>query len=717
MPRWELKASIAETGIQVPLLVRARNLSDGRVLAAGEPAYEVVAGERRYRAAQELVKEGNFDLETLPCLVRELSDAEARDSQIIENLQRAGVHPVEEAESYAAMIEQAAGWTVPAGKYFAAGSSFRDGDSLVAYVYHPRGGGSSRDPLASNIIETFSTGTKKENLKWAGDRAEELNAKPRDPEKLGIDLTAEDVAKRVGKPSAYVAQRLKLLTLGIDAKLLFSRNHLTLGHALLMARLTEADQGRALLWMLDVDPKYNKQPVTEVVRRRLANRTEEIDDMVDPGVCRYCQCTEDEACEGGCSWVNAEQTVCSNPECVEEMKAEAAEGSERPSVPNVAKYMHAEGRLIDATEAQLKRWIEANVLLKLADVPWRLDDDTLTPAGACMRCPKRSGSNAALFGDLTAEEDVCLDPACFAAKQDATMKRHKQAAKVTGASALLKISAKTSREKLEDGYEKKTIRAGQWLAAESGSCSAAAQGLMIDGPDKGKLLTVCALQTCKVHEHSVNSPGSHGARSGMSWEEARKIAQQKADAYEAAETPVRAAIYTAIRAKLKPDVDATLRHMLAKETTSWKAPAICELAGIKFASGKDEWKNREAAQKTLQVWLPKASREALLSLAFDCMHVKDVKVGDGMHNARKRDREKLWALAAQHGVDADAIAKTFEPQKEKPAAPSKSAKKTPAKKAVTKVKAKPVKKLSPEGRKRIADAMKKRWAARTKAAK
>lgn len=62
------------------------------------PAYELVAGERRYRAAL------GAELETIPVMVRDLTDHEVFEIQIIENLQRKGLHPLEEAESYELMI-------------------------------------------------------------------------------------------------------------------------------------------------------------------------------------------------------------------------------------------------------------------------------------------------------------------------------------------------------------------------------------------------------------------------------------------------------------------------------------------------------------------------------------------------------------------------------------------------------------------------------------
>ncbi|MFD1913648.1 ParB/RepB/Spo0J family partition protein [Halodurantibacterium flavum] len=82
----ELAASIREKGIIQPLIVRRRE---------AEPStYEIVAGERRWRAAQIA------QLHEVPVLVRELSDTEVLEVAIIENIQRADLNPVEEAMSY-----------------------------------------------------------------------------------------------------------------------------------------------------------------------------------------------------------------------------------------------------------------------------------------------------------------------------------------------------------------------------------------------------------------------------------------------------------------------------------------------------------------------------------------------------------------------------------------------------------------------------------------
>jgi len=86
----ELAASIREKGVLTPILVRP----------LGPDSYEIVAGERRWRAAQ-LAK-----LHDVPVVVRDLADAEALEIAIIENVQRADLNVLEEAAAYQELMER-----------------------------------------------------------------------------------------------------------------------------------------------------------------------------------------------------------------------------------------------------------------------------------------------------------------------------------------------------------------------------------------------------------------------------------------------------------------------------------------------------------------------------------------------------------------------------------------------------------------------------------
>lgn len=162
----QLAASIKDIGVQQPAVVR--------VVAGGK--YELVAGERRWRAS------AIARVPTLPCVVKELDDETALRIQIIENLQREDIHPLDEADGYARLE--------------------KEGHCEVEYI-----------------------------------------------------------AQQVGRSPTYVYQRLKLLDLISPAKKMLTDGEITVGHAILIARLPKAMQRDA------VDLLYEGMTVKEFDRR------------------------------------------------------------------------------------------------------------------------------------------------------------------------------------------------------------------------------------------------------------------------------------------------------------------------------------------------------------------------------------------------------------------------------------------------------------------
>lgn len=85
----ELKDSIKNSGLLQPITVR--KISNGK--------YEIVAGERRYRACREL------GMESIPVIEMNVGDARGYELSILENIQRENLNPIEEAESYLMLME------------------------------------------------------------------------------------------------------------------------------------------------------------------------------------------------------------------------------------------------------------------------------------------------------------------------------------------------------------------------------------------------------------------------------------------------------------------------------------------------------------------------------------------------------------------------------------------------------------------------------------
>ena len=109
---YELAESIKTQGIMQPILVRQLGSVEGqrRVAAAGvegdparsgdRPVYEIIAGERRYRAARLA------GLESVPVLVRDVNDETAAVMALIENMQREDLNPLEEAQGLQRLVRE-----------------------------------------------------------------------------------------------------------------------------------------------------------------------------------------------------------------------------------------------------------------------------------------------------------------------------------------------------------------------------------------------------------------------------------------------------------------------------------------------------------------------------------------------------------------------------------------------------------------------------------
>lgn len=153
----QLAENIGQVGILTPLLVRPDPQG-----TAKQPSYEIAAGHRRYRAAK-LAK-----LALVPCLVRAMDDQQFMECLNIENLQREGLHPLDEAKGY---------------------------EALMAAPYK---------------------------------------------------MTVQTIADKVGRSVKYIYDRVKLLDLTETVQELFWDGTITAGHAIILARLTSAEQARCL---------------------------------------------------------------------------------------------------------------------------------------------------------------------------------------------------------------------------------------------------------------------------------------------------------------------------------------------------------------------------------------------------------------------------------------------------------------------------------------
>jgi ParB family chromosome partitioning protein len=146
----ELARSIEETGILQPIVV-----------VPDESNYRIIVGERRWRAAKKI------GLQTVPVLIRNLTEVQQHEAMLIENLQREDLNPIEIAKAYQKMIQD-------------------------------------------------------------------------------FDCTQEDVAKKVGKDRASVANTLRLLKLPEEIQEMVAEGRLTMGHARALVPVTDIDHQRSM---------------------------------------------------------------------------------------------------------------------------------------------------------------------------------------------------------------------------------------------------------------------------------------------------------------------------------------------------------------------------------------------------------------------------------------------------------------------------------------
>lgn len=171
----DLVASIREVGILQPLTVR-------KVKA---DRFELVLGERRLTAAKEI------ELETVPCIKRDMTDEEVLEAQIVENSQRTDVHPLDEADGFKTLV--------------------------------------------------------------------------------GFGRTPKEIADKVGRSIPFVVQRLQLCELGAKGRAAFDGGRISLGAAIVLARVPAGLQDKVLRELLQY--RHDKEnPITASTARDVVER-------------------------------------------------------------------------------------------------------------------------------------------------------------------------------------------------------------------------------------------------------------------------------------------------------------------------------------------------------------------------------------------------------------------------------------------------------------
>jgi ParB family chromosome partitioning protein len=148
-------------------------------------------------------------------------------------------------------------------------------------------------------------------------------------------------------------------------------------------------------------------------------------------------------------------------------------------------------------------WIEQNILLSLDRVPFDKADRTLVPeAGSCADCPKRTGFNTLLFGEMS-QRDQCSDAACynnklgkFVERQIAAKPKLVQIATAYGGRS---EGAVLPRNRYISLQLTNPAKAKQPLSPSQKPCKHMAEAIVVDGAERGHTAKICAESSCTVH--------------------------------------------------------------------------------------------------------------------------------------------------------------------------------------------------------------------------
>jgi hypothetical protein len=193
------------------------------------------------------------------------------------------------------------------------------------------------------------------------------------------------------------------------------------------------------------------------------------------------------------------------------------------------------------TVRELRAWIEREIHLDLTNAPFDPQDETLLPkAGACARCPKRTGSNPLLFPEVR-QKSICTDRECYRAKIEAIVQIHVKPLEEKGEKPVRVSQAPAWQT---NGHAKDVLFERQYRKAKTkGECPNTKAAVLIDGKGAGSIFYICQTEKCDVHNRVTRYQPTP-----------QEQAQRKKEALaERVEKLSRVRVLEAIRKKL-PDV-------------------------------------------------------------------------------------------------------------------------------------------------------------------
>jgi ParB family chromosome partitioning protein len=275
----------------------------------------------------------------------------------------------------------------------------------------------------------------------------------------------------------------------------------------------------------------------------------------------------------------------------------------------------------------LATYIEEEIHLDLNSAGFSKKDPDLVPeAGPCTTCPKRTGFQPELFPDIK-KQDTCTDPTCFQKKVAVYLQQRVEEAKKEsdGHYEVAKLSTEYGYNAKKE--QKDVLYLGNYteIGRKDLTCEHAQKGVVVDGKNKGRILTVCADPKCPTHR-------SQGRYRASPEERERKKESNRREKIEAA-----------VRDRILDETLAAWPKEPGKEEWEFLAEQLFE--ELWFEYQKKILARHEIEPKKLQYgldtktpikqWIKKQSKPELIHFLFEMALIRNIATEELRDHAKR----------------------------------------------------------------------------------
>jgi ParB family chromosome partitioning protein len=325
-------------------------------------------------------------------------------------------------------------------------------------------------------------------------------------------------------------------------------------------------------------------------------------------------------------------------------------------------------------------WIEQNILLSLDSVPFDKGDATLVPeAGSCAECPKRTGFNTLLFGEMS-QRDQCSDAGCFNNKLNRFVEKQIEAkpklVQITTTHGTRDDGAVLPRNRYVALQLTNPAKVRQPLSPYQKPCKHMAEAIVVDGTERGHTVKVCAEPSCAVHFADRINRTPDPAQLAKEREQRRKELEKRK-----LETTVRHRILAEVLRKVGAPLDRADLVLIANAMLEKIEPLRRETLARrhKVVDGSASEVTYPQVQKGLQRLLRQLDESGLSKLIVEIVLLGSVE------SASQDETDVLMPTARRHRVDVAKVKTTVEAEFAVKQAKVAAKQKQPVRKSTAKV--------------------------------